>query len=109
MNEQRNRARTALHEALGGSLGDHNSLTMNALRPLLDPSKGRPFSKGISKGPSIGGSAARYRAARGGLLDGYLMQGDARGGSNAAKPWFDRQFAHSGLIAVYLMGRRFAP
>lgn len=69
MSEQRKRARTAVQWVRGGPCGVLIRLSLHALLPLLDPSKGRPLSKGIG----IGCSAARYRAARAGLLDGYLI------------------------------------
>lgn len=109
MSEQRNRVRTAVQEALGGLWGAHNCLLLNALSPLLGLSGRGPFSKGISKGPSKGGSATRYRAARGGLLDGYLMLRNARGGSNDAKMWCDKHLEQPGVLDGCLTGRGSAP
>ena len=73
MNEQRNRARTAVQEVRGGPCRIPNRLSLHVLLPLLDLSKGCPLTKGISKEPRKGGPAARYRAARAGFLDRYLI------------------------------------
>jgi len=73
MGEQRNRSRAGLIGFLGFPSGAPNGLSIHGLRPLLNLSGRVPFSKGISKGISKGGPTTRFRAARGALLDGYLI------------------------------------